>query len=92
MDKFIKRPHIIRNILDPGSRIIMVIGGADTGKTTLVEGIADMLSMKTTVGIVDLDMGQSHIGIPTTIAGSLFRRKTFILPAHSHRPVIFCRQ
>jgi polynucleotide 5'-hydroxyl-kinase GRC3/NOL9 len=68
MDKFIKRPHIIRNILDPGSRIIMVIGSADTGKTTLVEGIADMLSMKTTVGIVDLDMGQSHIGIPTTIA------------------------
>jgi len=45
----------------------MVIGGADTGKTTLIEGIADMLSRQITTAIVDLDMGQSHIGPPTTI-------------------------
>ncbi len=44
------------------------MGGADTGKTTLVEGIADFLSKSGRVGLVDLDMGQSHIGPPTTIA------------------------
>jgi polynucleotide 5'-kinase involved in rRNA processing len=67
-EHFIKKSHIMRNILDPGNRVIMVMGGSDTGKTTLVEGIAGMLSMKTCIGIVDLDMGQSHIGMPTTIA------------------------
>lgn len=46
----------------------MILGGSDTGKTSLVEYIANLLVSKFKVGIVDCDMGQSHIGPPTTIA------------------------
>jgi polynucleotide 5'-hydroxyl-kinase GRC3/NOL9 len=67
-EHLINKPHLMKDILDPKSRVIMVMGGPDTGKTTLVESIAGMLSEKTCAGIVDLDVGQSHIGIPTTIA------------------------
>lgn len=60
-------------LLDKNVRAIMVIGGSDTGKTTLVEGLADFLSKHAATGVVDLDMGQSHIGPPTTIGwGRLF--------------------
>lgn len=48
-------------------RVIMVIGAADTGKTSFVEALADVLSKDGPTAIVDLDMGQSHIGPPTTI-------------------------
>ncbi len=46
----------------------MVIGASDTGKTTLIEGLAGLLAKEARIGIVDLDMGQSHLGPPTTIA------------------------
>jgi polynucleotide 5'-kinase involved in rRNA processing len=68
IEDFIDDETIIDEILDPQNRLIMLIGGADTGKTTLVECIADITSRQTTTAIVDLDMGQSHIGPPTTIA------------------------
>ena len=55
-------------IMDPRNKLIMVMGGPDSGKTTLVESIVNLLSEQAAVGIVDLDMGQSHIGPPTTIA------------------------
>lgn len=64
---FIKDELLIKEIIKPENRLIMVIGGTDTGKTTLVECIADFLAREKSVGIVDLDMGQSHIGPPTTI-------------------------
>ncbi len=54
--------------MNPRNRLVMVVGGSDTGKTTLVTRVAELLSGNTEVGIVDLDMGQSHIGPPTTIA------------------------
>jgi polynucleotide 5'-hydroxyl-kinase GRC3/NOL9 len=68
VNDFIKDSGIVEDLKDPGKRVIMVTGGADTGKTTLVECIADMCAEQSPVGIVDLDMGQSHIGPPTTIA------------------------
>jgi len=68
IEDFIDDETIIDEILDPQNRLIMLIGGADTGKTTLVECIADITSRQTTTAIVDLDVGQSHIGPPTTIA------------------------
>ena len=46
----------------------MAMGGSDTGKTTLIECVARFLSKHTPLGIVDLDMGQSHIGPPATVA------------------------
>jgi len=65
---FIKEPGITRELLGPRNKLILVIGGPDTGKTTLIECIADLLAEHQEVGVVDLDMGQSHIGMPTTIA------------------------
>jgi polynucleotide 5'-hydroxyl-kinase GRC3/NOL9 len=65
---YVKEAQIVKEINDPRNKLIMVMGGSDTGKTTVVEYIADVLAQRTTVGIVDLDMGQSHIGLPTTIA------------------------
>jgi len=66
--EFIKDASLLEAITDPLNRVIMVMGGSDTGKTTLVGSIVNLLSEQAGVGIVDLDMGQSHIGPPTTIA------------------------
>jgi polynucleotide 5'-hydroxyl-kinase GRC3/NOL9 len=54
---------------------VMVIGGSDTGKTTLIERLADLLAASSAVAIVDADMGQSHIGPPTTIAWGLVKEQ-----------------
>lgn len=40
---------------------------SDTGKTTLAEVLAKYLAKNRPVGIVDADIGQSHIGPPTTV-------------------------
>lgn len=68
LEDFIKDNSIIEEIINLGNKLIMAIGGSDTGKTTMVECLADLLARYSDVGIVDLDMGQSHIGPPTTIA------------------------
>ncbi len=68
LDDFIRDPAIVDALADAGNKLIMVIGGSDTGKTTLIRLLSDFLSIKSKAGIVDLDMGQSHIGPPTTIA------------------------
>jgi polynucleotide 5'-hydroxyl-kinase GRC3/NOL9 len=47
--------------------VIMLIGGSDTGKTTLAERLAAALAASGIVAIVDTDTGQSRIGPPTTI-------------------------
>ncbi len=50
------------------ARVIVVIGGNDTGKTTLVTRLASELARRgSTVGVVDADLGQSDIGPPTTV-------------------------
>ena len=68
LEDFIRDHRIIEELLRPRCRLIMVIGRSDTGKTTLVEHLAGFLSRHTQLGVVDSDMGQSHIGPPTTIA------------------------
>lgn len=71
--------HILQDclnaILNPTNHTIMVLGGADTGKTTLIEELTNLLAPDFTVGIVDCDMGQSHIGPPTTIAWGSIKDK-----------------
>jgi len=57
----------MKAILSSQARSIMIVGGADTGKTSLIEALADLLSSDNRTGILDLDMGQSHIGPPTTL-------------------------
>jgi polynucleotide 5'-hydroxyl-kinase GRC3/NOL9 len=75
LEIFIKDSHIIDELLSPESHLILVIGGSDTGKTTLVECVADFLAQFCEVGIVDLDIGQSHIGVPATIAWGKVRER-----------------
>lgn len=62
---------VAKAVLSSRARSIMLLGGADAGKTTLAEHLADLLSKKGRVGILDLDMGQSHIGPPTTLGWGL---------------------
>jgi len=54
-------------------RCTIVIGDTDTGKTTFLEQIIEHLSISEEIAIVDLDIGQSHIGPPTTIAWGKIR-------------------
>ncbi len=68
IEDFIKDSSVIDALSDPRNRLIMVMGGSDTGKTTLIECLAGFLSTGTETGIVDLDMGQSHVGPPTTVS------------------------
>jgi polynucleotide 5'-hydroxyl-kinase GRC3/NOL9 len=53
----------------------MVIGGPDTGKTALVEDLMNSLFDKFKIAVVDADIGQSHLGPPTTVAWGLWGKK-----------------
>jgi len=66
IEQFIKNDSLLKTLEDKSIRIIMVMGGSDTGKTTLVESLLAFLSGAR--AIVDLDMGQSNIGVPTTVS------------------------
>ncbi|MFN3395533.1 MAG: Clp1/GlmU family protein [Thermodesulfovibrionales bacterium] len=61
----------IEKITDPQKGVIMVIGASDSGKTTLVWSVAKFLRGHFATAIVDLDMGQSRIGPPTTIGWAM---------------------
>src|SRR4030067_2370929 len=60
--------RIVKALLSASSKSIMLMGGPDTGKTTLAAEVADLLSKEGRTGLLDLDMGQAHIGPPSTIA------------------------
>lgn len=50
------------------ARVTLVLGAGDTGKTTLVTGLASALAARgEVVGVVDADLGQSDVGPPTTV-------------------------
>jgi len=68
--------EVRKAILEPQNRIIMVVGASDTGKTTLVEDILTLLARTfKKVAVVDGDIGQSHLGPPTTIGWGLIQNK-----------------
>jgi polynucleotide 5'-hydroxyl-kinase GRC3/NOL9 len=56
---------ISRNLIQIGT--CLILGAADTGKTTLAAALAKRLAPSRPIGIVDADIGQSHIGPPTTV-------------------------
>lgn len=62
------KEHILKVLLSDRSKSIMLLGGPDTGKTTLAAKAADLLSKKGRAGLLDLDMGQAHIGPPSAMA------------------------
>jgi polynucleotide 5'-kinase involved in rRNA processing len=57
------------------SRLTLLVGGVDTGKTSLATFLANgLLARGFRIGLVDADPGQSEIGPPTTIGlGSVTR-------------------
>jgi polynucleotide 5'-hydroxyl-kinase GRC3/NOL9 len=57
----------LKIILSKNIKKILFIGGTNTGKTTLIKDIANFLYEKEDVYIFDCDIGQSHVGPPTTI-------------------------
>jgi len=50
---------------------LLLLGAADTGKTTLMGALAERLAGRQPVALVDADTGQSHIGPPTTVGWTL---------------------
>lgn len=53
----------------------LLLGAADTGKTTLLGALAERLVRRRQVALVDADIGQSHIGPPTTVGWNLLDRE-----------------
>jgi len=55
-------------------RVILVLGASDTGKTTLIEQLLSAWDPGEPIAVVDCDVGQSHLGPPTTIGWSLITK------------------
>ncbi len=51
--------------------IYLILGGVDTGKTTLAAALAKHAASSGRVGIIDADIGQSHIGPPATVGWAI---------------------
>ena len=47
--------------------LCLLLGAADTGKTTLASALAETAAAKSSVAMVDADIGQSHIGPPSAV-------------------------
>lgn len=88
-------PEIIRKRWEPVKEAIvtrgriMVIGAVDTGKTNFVKGLVNIgLKKNMTVGVIDLDPGQSHVGQSGTIGFGIpekrLRRLEQIAPLMSY--------
>jgi polynucleotide 5'-hydroxyl-kinase GRC3/NOL9 len=59
------RQLLSKNLIQKG--ICLILGASDTGKTTLAEALAKHLAKHQPVGVIDADIGQSHIGPPATV-------------------------
>jgi polynucleotide 5'-hydroxyl-kinase GRC3/NOL9 len=73
--KFSLSEDLISKILNPQIKTIFILGASDTGKTTLIECLLEILIGNYSIGVVDCDMGQSHIGPPTTIGWAKVKEK-----------------
>ena len=51
--------------------VCLILGGVDTGKTTLAAALAGQVASSGPVGVIDADVGQSHIGPPTTVGWAI---------------------
>jgi len=65
-------PQILEAAQADEVRLILVLGGVDTGKTTFTQVLASELAEEKSVAVVDADPGQSDIGPPTTVAWGHF--------------------
>ncbi|MHC4363984.1 MAG: Clp1/GlmU family protein [Planctomycetota bacterium] len=53
--------------------ICLILGASDTGKTTLAAALVNRAVSSRPVGIIDADIGQSHIGPPTTVGWAVLK-------------------
>lgn len=51
--------------------VCLILGGTDTGKTSLAAALAKRAAASRPVGIIDADIGQSHIGPPATVGWAI---------------------
>lgn len=58
-----------RGWMQPG--VCLILGGVETGKTTLAAALAKRLAQDRPVGLIDADIGQSHIGPPATVGWAI---------------------
>lgn len=65
--------HVTELMTDPSAKKIIVLGGPDTGKTTMLERMLAATSV--TTAFVDLDLGQSHVGPPAMLAWGYWREE-----------------
>jgi polynucleotide 5'-hydroxyl-kinase GRC3/NOL9 len=49
----------------------LLLGAADTGKTTLIDALVQRFVRRQPIALVDADIGQSHLGPPTTVGWTL---------------------
>ncbi len=61
-------------IVSTDVRRIYLVGGPDSGKSTLAAFLVRELSQLKDVGLVDCDPGQSTLGLPTTVNAGIFTR------------------
>lgn len=54
--------------------ICLILGAADTGKTTLAAALTWRLARSRPVGVIDADVGQSHIGPPSTVGWAVVEK------------------
>ena len=54
--------------------VCLILGGVDTGKTTLAAALAGQVTSSGPVGVIDADVGQSHIGPPATVGWAIVDR------------------
>ncbi len=69
-----------QQLLDKGlikKGLCLVLGATDTGKTTLIAALTKLLARKNTIGIVDADTGQSHIGPPGAVGWNIIEKTEF---------------
>jgi polynucleotide 5'-hydroxyl-kinase GRC3/NOL9 len=51
--------------------VCLILGGTDTGKTSLAAALAKRAASTERIGIIDADIGQSHIGPPATVGWAI---------------------
>jgi len=67
--------------------VTLLVGGLDSGKTTLVRRIARAgIQAGLTVGVLDADVGQSTVGPPTTVGLRICRQQLDLEPEALARP------
>ncbi len=68
---------------------LLLLGAADTGKTTLMDALAERLARRQPVALVDADTGQSHIGPPTTVGWALHETRSAVPSVPRPRGIAF---